>query len=53
MAYRLYLPEAWTKDIARRRQVGVPTEVSFRSKWQIVEEVDLLHAEGAPEAPCR
>ncbi len=51
-AYRLYLPEAWTKDIARRRQVGVPTEVSFRTKWQIaLEEVDLLHAEGAPEAP--
>ena len=51
-AYRLYLPEAWTKDKARCREAGVPEAISFQTKWQIaLDEVDLLHTEGAPEAP--
>lgn len=51
-AYRLYLPEAWTKDRARCRETGVPDEVLFRTKGQLaLEEVDLLRSEGAPEAP--
>jgi SRSO17 transposase len=51
-AYRLYLPEAWTRDRARGREAGVPEEVSFRTKWQIAhEQIDLLRSEGAPEAP--
>jgi SRSO17 transposase len=50
--YRLYLPEEWTKDRARRRRAGVPEDLSFRTKWQIaLEEVDTLRAEGLPEAP--
>jgi SRSO17 transposase len=51
-AYRLYLPEVWTRDRARCRQAGVPKELAFRTKWQIAhEEIDLLRSEGAPEAP--
>lgn len=34
-AYRLYLPEAWTKDKARCREAGVPEAISFQTKWQI------------------
>jgi SRSO17 transposase len=51
-AYRLYLPEDWARDSPRRRAAGVPDELSFQTKWQIaLEEIDILRAEGAPEAP--
>jgi SRSO17 transposase len=32
---RLYLPEAWVSDEARRRKCGVPENVVFRPKWKI------------------
>lgn len=32
---RLFLPEAWASDPARRAKVGVPDEISFQHKWQI------------------
>jgi SRSO17 transposase len=32
VAYRLYLPEAWTKDDERRRAAGVPEDVIFKTK---------------------
>jgi SRSO17 transposase len=35
VAYRLYLPEAWTKDRARRKKAGVPKEIKFETKPQI------------------
>src|SRR5712664_2810011 len=38
VAYRLYLPEAWTKDRARRHKAGVPEEVRFKTKPQIALE---------------
>ena len=51
-AYRLYLPEEWARDRARRREAGVPKEIRFRTKWQIaLEQIDVLRAEGLPEAP--
>src|SRR5450631_4468069 len=38
VAYRLYLPEAWTKDRARRKKAGVPVEVEFKKKPEIALE---------------
>src|ERR1700741_5265267 len=35
VAYRLYLPEAWTKDRARRKKAGVPKQIKFKTKPEI------------------
>src|SRR5918912_1178054 len=32
IAYRLYLPEAWTQDAARQAKAGVPEEIGFETK---------------------
>ncbi|MCI4327739.1 MAG: IS701 family transposase [Thermoplasmata archaeon] len=51
-AYCPYLPEEWARDRARRKTVGVPAEIRFRTKGQIaLEQIDALRAEGLPEAP--
>ena len=34
-AYRLYLPELWANDKERRKQAGVPKEISFQTKPEI------------------
>ena len=34
-AYQLYLPEAWANDKQRRKQAGVPQEISFQTKPDI------------------
>jgi SRSO17 transposase len=34
-AYQLYLPEAWANDKERRKQAGVPKEISFQTKPDI------------------
>jgi len=34
-AYRLYLPETWANDEQRRKQAGVPNEISFQTKPEI------------------
>jgi SRSO17 transposase len=36
---RLYLPEDWAGDGARREKCHVPPEVAFREKWQIALEL--------------
>jgi SRSO17 transposase len=38
VAYRLYLPEAWTKDRARRKKAGVPKGTKFMTKPEIALE---------------
>src|SRR6266481_8920534 len=38
VAYRLYLPEDWTADGERRGKVGVPEEISFKTKPEIALE---------------
>lgn len=35
VAYRLYLPEAWASDAARRNKVGVPDQIGFQTKIKI------------------
>jgi len=36
---RLYLPEGWAGDEARRAKCHVPPEVAFREEWQIALEL--------------
>jgi len=38
VAYRLYLPQEWAEDEARRIKAGVPDEVRFQTKPQIALE---------------
>src|SRR5213596_358860 len=35
IAYRLYLPEAWAGDAARRTKARIPEEISFQTKPEI------------------
>src|SRR5688572_27566296 len=45
---RLYLPQAWAEDPARRARAGVPEAIPGRPKWQIaLEELDRIRAAGA------
>lgn len=49
VAYRLYLPKDWAADEARRRKVGVPKEVSFKTKPEIaLEQVRWACEAGIP-----
>jgi SRSO17 transposase len=49
VAYRLYLPEAWADDPARRTMAGVPEEVAFRTKPEIaLEQIGQAVADGVP-----
>jgi SRSO17 transposase len=32
IAWRLYLPETWAKDRKRRKEAGIPEEISFATK---------------------
>src|SRR5664280_1931066 len=49
VAYRLYLPEDWTKDRKRLRKVGVPEEVDFKTKPEIaLEQIEAACAAGLP-----
>jgi SRSO17 transposase len=44
---RLYLPESWIKDKARRRKCRVPSSAYFETKWQIaLDEIDRLRTCG-------
>src|SRR6266516_3684654 len=50
--YRLYVPESWANGRRRRREAGIPEEVTFQTKWQIaLERIAHLRDEGLPLAP--
>ena len=45
---RLFLPEDWCGDAARRTAAGVPEAVDYRPKWRIaLDEIDRIMASGA------
>ncbi|RYE51740.1 MAG: IS701 family transposase [Hyphomicrobiales bacterium] len=47
VALRLYLPEAWANDPARRAKAKVPESVGFRPKWKIaLEEIKRVREHG-------
>ena len=52
VAWRLYLPQAWAEDAARRQKAGVPESIRFETKTQIaLSQIQALLAEGAPAHP--
>jgi SRSO17 transposase len=49
VAYRLYLPQDWTKDRARRKKAGVPKEIKFKTKPEIaLEQIQSTCEAGLP-----
>jgi SRSO17 transposase len=49
VAYRLYLPQDWSKDRARRKKAGVPKEIKFKTKPEIaLEQIRWACAAGLP-----
>ena len=49
VAYQLYLPKEWARDRARRRKVGVPKEIRFKTKPRIAfEQLRWACAAGLP-----
>jgi len=52
VAGRLYLPESWVNDSARRQEAGVPEAVQFQTKPEIaVDLVKQVLADGVSPAP--
>jgi SRSO17 transposase len=49
VAYRLYLPQDWTKDRKRRNKAGVPKEIKFKTKPEIaLEQIRWACESGLP-----
>ena len=52
VAYRLYLPQAWAADEARRKKAGVPEEIGFQTKIEIaLDQISAAHAADLPRGP--
>ena len=49
IAHRLYLPEGWANDPARRNKAKVPQDIVFKTKPQIaLDQLRAAHAAGIP-----
>jgi SRSO17 transposase len=49
VAYRLYLPQEWARDRERGEKVGVPEEVTFKTKPEIaLEQIRFACGAGIP-----
>jgi SRSO17 transposase len=49
IAYRLYLPETWVEDAARRKKARIPEDIAFKTKPQIaLEQMRAACAAGVP-----
>ena len=49
VSWRLYLPDAWARDAARRRKAGVPEAIGFHTKPEIaLEQLRRACAAGLP-----
>jgi SRSO17 transposase len=49
IAYRLYLPQEWAEDAARRKKAHVPKAIKFKTKPQIaLEQIRAAYAAGVP-----
>jgi SRSO17 transposase len=49
VAYRLYLPKTWAEDDDRRCKVGVPEDVTFKTKPEIaLDHIRWAHEAGLP-----
>ena len=49
VAYQLYLPQDWAQDRERRRKVGIPEVVEFKTKPEIaLEQLRWAHEAGLP-----
>ena len=49
--YRLYLPQEWAKDKARRKLAGVPKEIAFATKGELAwAQIEAALAAGIPRA---
>lgn len=47
--YRLYLPQCWVDDPARRKKCGVPEEVEFQTKAELgLEMIQAFRSTGLP-----
>lgn len=50
IALRLYLPEVWAGDKARREKAGIPSDIVFQTKPQIaLDQVRQAIADGVPQ----
>ena len=52
IAWRLYLPEVWTRDKRRRKATGIPPEISFQTKPELaLQQIRTALEREIPAAP--